>query len=512
MALGSARVPEAAAASAAKTAAAAAASALAAPMCTESAISPRLTRRCTATNRSVSHGTSIAPRSALTLALASRVRHRAALGTAPIKANAAGAWTYTLTAAELQAMGQGGETLSVVTRDAADNDSAPVTRLVTIDTEAPATAPVISQVVDDVGNGSFTGALAPSATTNDQTLTLTGTASGTAAGDRVVVFDGATRLGEASVEGGSWTFTTPNLSNAAHSLTARVVDPAGNQGPASTAFALTVNVTPPAASAAVTGFRVGETNATALQGAVTNDTSPAVAGTVTGTLAQDDVVVVYDGAVRLGAATVAQGGATWHFDTAGLADGAHAFSAVVESASGVQGARGSAVSLSIDTVAPAAPTISVVAGNDVINNIERLATTVSGTAEAKASVALAAFCANVLQAVFAASALGLAAGARATEAPPTGLVVGSVAPGVAVVAESGADLTRLAHLRERGLGQRGREGPEGVEAVTERVERSPPRNAPRGSPWARCIATRCARETLVLAAATCIANAQPFVE
>jgi hypothetical protein len=46
------------------------------------------------------------------------------------------------------------------------------------------------------------------------------------------------------------------------------------------------------------------------------------------------------------------------------------------------------VSLSIDTVAPAAPTISVVAGNDVINNIERLATTVSGTAEAGATVNL----------------------------------------------------------------------------------------------------------------------------
>ena len=40
----------------------------------------------------------------------------------------------------------------------------------------------------------------------------------------------------------------------------------------------------------------------------------------------------------------------------GLSDGAHAFSAVVESASGIQGARSAPSALRIDTVAPSAPT------------------------------------------------------------------------------------------------------------------------------------------------------------
>jgi hypothetical protein len=309
------------------------------------------------------------------------------LGAATIKANAAGAWSYTLSAAELQAMGQGGERLSVVARDAADNDSTPATRDITIDTLAPAAAPVIQQVIDDADGGTFTGALpSTNAVTNDQTLRLTGTASGAVDGDRVAVFDGTVRLGDAEVgQGGAWSFTTPNLSNAAHNLSARVVDAAGNEGPAGTAFAVTVNAERPTATAAVTGFRVGENNASALQGAVTNDTSPAVAGTVTGTLAEGDVVVVYDGATRLGLAQVT--GSAWSYSASGLTSGLHDFSAVVESSAGTQGSRGAAVALTVDTAPPVAPTINTVAGDNVINVLEQ-GVAITGTAEAGARVAL----------------------------------------------------------------------------------------------------------------------------
>ena len=309
------------------------------------------------------------------------------LGAATIKANAAGAWSYTLSAAELQAMDQGGERLSVVARDAADNDSTPATRDITIDTLAPAAAPVIQQVIDDADGGTFTGALpSTNAVTNDQTLRLTGTANGAVDGDRVAVFDGTVRLGDAEVgQGGAWSFTTPNLSNAAHNLSARVVDAAGNEGPAGAAFAVTVNAERPTATAAVTGFRVGENNASALQGAVTNDTSPAVAGTVTGTLAEGDVVVVYDGATRLGLAQVT--GSAWSYSASGLTSGVHDFSAVVESSAGTQGSRGAAVALTVDTAPPVAPTINTVAGDNVINVLEQ-GVAITGTAEAGARVAL----------------------------------------------------------------------------------------------------------------------------
>ncbi|MCA2993707.1 Ig-like domain-containing protein, partial [Gemmatimonas sp.] len=310
------------------------------------------------------------------------------LGSAPLKANASGAWSYTLSAAELQAMGQGVETLSVITRDAADNASTRANRLITIDTQTPAAAPVIATVIDDADGGTFTGALpAANAATNDQTLTLNGTAAGAGEGDLVVVFDGTTRLGEAPIVSGSWTFTTPNLSNAAHSLTARVVDAAGNEGPSSGAFSVTVNAERPTATAAVTGFLVGDTNATPLAGSVTNDTTPMVTGTVTGTLAQGDVIVVYDGAARLvGAVQVT--GSTWSFTgETSLTPGAYSFSAVVENSAGTQGTRSAGVALSVDTTPPPAPVINTVAGDNVINVLEQ-GTSISGTAEAGATVNL----------------------------------------------------------------------------------------------------------------------------
>ena len=253
--------------------------------------------------------------------------------------------------------------------------------------------PAITGVFADAGEGAPAVLLpAVNAATNDQTLTLNGTAGGAAAGDRVVVFDGATRLGEASIVDGSWTFTTPNLSNAAHSLTARVVDAAGNEGPTGAAFAVTVNAERPTATAAVTGFLVGEGNPTPLQGAVTNDTTPVVTGTVTGTLAQGDVVVVYDGAVRLGAAQVAN--STWSFSAPSIPPGAHSFSAVVENGVGTQGTRSAGVALSVDTTPPPAPTIGTVAGDNVINVLEQ-GVSITGTAEAGARVELTLGSGNV---------------------------------------------------------------------------------------------------------------------
>ena len=104
---------------------------------------------------------------------------------------------------------------------------------------APAVAASIGTVSDNVAPG--TGPVASGGTTNDNTLGLSGTLSGALAADEVVViYDGATRLGVATVAGTSWSLNTPSLANGSHALSAQVEDAAGNKGNLSAAFPVTL--------------------------------------------------------------------------------------------------------------------------------------------------------------------------------------------------------------------------------------------------------------------------------
>jgi beta-glucanase (GH16 family) len=79
--------------------------------------------------------------------------------------------------------------------------------------------------------------------TNDNTLTLTGTA---AANSTVKVYDGATLLGTAAVNGsGAWSYTTGTLLDAIHSFTATDTDAAGNFSAPSPALAVAVDMVAP---------------------------------------------------------------------------------------------------------------------------------------------------------------------------------------------------------------------------------------------------------------------------
>ena len=110
-----------------------------------------------------------------------------------------------------------------------------------IDTIAPV-APSITSFSPDSG-------IVGDGITNATVLTLTGTAE---ANSTVKVYDGATLLGSASVNGsGAWTYTTGTLANGAHSLAATATDAAGNVSAASSAMAVTIDTT----SARGTGHR-----------------------------------------------------------------------------------------------------------------------------------------------------------------------------------------------------------------------------------------------------------------
>ena len=115
-------------------------------------------------------------------------------------------------------------------------------------------------------------------------------------------------------------------------------------------------------------------------------TDPAIL-TLTGTAVANSTVNVYDGTTLLGTATANASGA-WSFTTVPLPDGAHSFTAT-DTVSGVTSAASAAMSVTVDTVAPVAPTIASFSTDsgtvgDHITNDNTL--TLTGTAEANATV------------------------------------------------------------------------------------------------------------------------------
>ena len=277
-----------------------------------------------------------------------------------------GAWSYTTAV-----LPNGGHSLTATATDAAGNTGVASSALtVTIDTTAPA-APTITSFSTDsgvVGDG----------ITNDNTLTLTGTAE---ANSTVKVYDGATLLGSALASGtGAWSYTTAVLPNGGHSLTATATDAAGNTGVASSALTVTIDTTAPVAPT-ITSF---STDSGVVGDGITNDNTL----TLTGTAEANSTVKVYDGATLLGSA-LASGTGAWSYTTAALPNGGHSLTATATDAAGNTGAASSALTVTIDTTAPAAPTItsfstdSGVVGDGITNDNTL---TLTGTAEANSTV------------------------------------------------------------------------------------------------------------------------------
>src|SRR4029453_11553597 len=204
-----------------------------------------------------------------------------------------------------------------------------------------------------------TGPVADNGFSNDTTLTLTGTAE---AGSTVTIYDtnGTTVLGAGVATGGSYSVTTSALSSGNHTLTAKATDAAGNQGVASTAFNVTLDILAPAAPliSAVTDDVSPVTGPVADNG-FSNDTTL----TLTGTAEAGSTVTIYDtdGTTVLGAG-VATGG-SYSVTTSALSSGNHTLTAKATDAAGNQGVASTAFHVTIDASAPTAPLISAVTDN-----------------------------------------------------------------------------------------------------------------------------------------------------
>ncbi|PIF78337.1 hypothetical protein CLU95_5522 [Variovorax sp. 54] len=241
--------------------------------------------------------------------------------------------------------------------------------------------------------GGKTGALNNGDITDDNKPTFNGKAE---PGSTVNVYDNGKLLGTAPVgPDGNWSFTpgTP-LPDGAHSFTTEVIDPAGNGSGKSDPLNVTVNTEDLLVSIDTLVDDQGAIKGTIVPGGVTDDTRPEIKGT--GKV--DSTIHVYDGEgagkTLLGTALVGADG-KWSFTpTADLSQGEHTITATATDLSGNVSTPTPVVGFTVDTAAPAAPTI-VAAEDDVgakqgalVNGgvTDDPSPTLSGKAEANSTV------------------------------------------------------------------------------------------------------------------------------
>ena len=226
------------------------------------------------------------------------------LGTAVLDGK--GGWTFATT------LGAGAHALRATATDLAGNGaSSAAAAAITVET-APPTVAVTAQVL-----AKDTGASATDDITSNGAVTLSGTVAG-AAGTAVMVFDGTSALGAATLDGkGDWTYAT-TLGAGTHALAAVATDLAGNSAASATAASITVLTAPTVAL-------VGET-------LLADAKTEMMTGTVTG--AAGTSVAIYNGAALLGAATL-DGKGGWSY-AASIAPGSYNLTAVATDLAGNQ--------------------------------------------------------------------------------------------------------------------------------------------------------------------------------
>ena len=170
--------------------------------------------------------------------------------------------------------------------------------------------------------------------TNNTMPTIVGAAE---AGSKVTVYDGSTALGTATASSlGTWSLTPATaLVQAAHVITAKATDAAGNVSVASTPITLTVDTTAP------------NTPVPTAVNASANNARPTIAGVAEA----GAKITVYDGATALGTATASATGA-WSFTpSAGLATRAHSITAIASDLAGNASTASTALTLTINGTA-----------------------------------------------------------------------------------------------------------------------------------------------------------------
>jgi hypothetical protein len=252
-------------------------------------------------------------------------------------ANGSGDWSWT----PPSALSEGAHSLTSTATDYVGNESAsaPIFSFV-INTTAPPTPPA------PILNSASDSGLKGDGLTNDTTPSFHGSAE---AGSSVTFFDGASPLGTTVADsGGAWSFTAPLLSEGVHHFSVSATDAAGNESDPSSDLAVTIDTTPPSAPSAPTLDPASDSGTKG--DLITNDVTP----TFSGTAEAGSNVTLFAGSTGLGSTTAAFDG-SWTITAIALADGSHAISARTIDASGNASDPSAALTIIIDTAAPARP-------------------------------------------------------------------------------------------------------------------------------------------------------------
>ncbi|CAG9169878.1 Ig-like domain-containing protein [Cupriavidus pampae] len=301
------------------------------------------------------------------------------------RADASGNWTFT----PALPMADGSHNITVTATNAIGQSSNPTGGWnFVIDSTAPF-APASIVVRDNAG--AQTGALSDGAITDDSRPVFSGRVE---VGGKVEISDGGVKIGEATADGnGNWSFTpATSLADGSHSFTMVAIDAAGNASVATTPFRITLDTTAVVVSVDSVKDDFGSIQGAISASAVTDDTRPQFEGKGK----SGSTITVSDGASVLGTTTV-DGTGHWVFTPPGsLGQGSHSVTVTARDLSGNTSAPTPPFVFTVDTVAPAPPSITKIVDDvgakqgDVQTGTptDDSQPTLSGTAEAGSLVTL----------------------------------------------------------------------------------------------------------------------------
>ncbi|MFC4170476.1 Ig-like domain-containing protein [Microvirga sp. GCM10011540] len=187
------------------------------------------------------------------------------------------------------------------------------------------------------------------------TTIFSGTAGDAEAGATITLYDtdGTIVVATTVVENdGSWSATSSLLAEGTHTITAKVVDSAGNESPASGGLTVTIDRTVPSAPQAPVLAAASDSGSSSTD-SITNVSVPTFSGGA-GSIEAGAVVRLYDtDGTTVIATTTANGDGSWSVAANALSEGAHTITARATDLAGNTSAASSDVTVTIDRTAPA---------------------------------------------------------------------------------------------------------------------------------------------------------------
>jgi hypothetical protein len=290
---------------------------------------------------------------------------------------AAGSTTWNL-AFPSSNLADGAYTVHVRARDNVNNTT-DQSRSFTYDNTAPN-----PPSTPDLTTASDSGSSGADNITKVTTPTFTGTAE---AGSTVAIFDGATQVGSGVAVGGTYTITVSALSDGVHSITAKATDAVGNTSGPSGALSVTIDTVAPVPPSVPDLSAASDSGASNTDN-ITKITTP----TFDGTAEAGATVTIFDNVTQVGSGIA--GGGSYSVAVSTLGNGVHPINAKATDVAGNTSGASASLSVTIDTTAPAAPSVpDLTNGSDTgssnSDNLTSVLTpTFTGTAEAGSTVTI----------------------------------------------------------------------------------------------------------------------------